>query len=451
MSTALYLLGKIPGITRLEKRGHKRLRGHLEHERGDADVLGIIKTSHGWELEPLDMVGTGEERYAVPVDEDEPTAYPADGLPEEPQTLLGTPIAVGYRNYGAATDVPRFDPGEATDTSPPRSSVSAAAVKTLVPGTPAGFTLTGGAEAVDPDDEVSVPGVDDDLADADDDDDTTAGDRLRSGLRWVAGWPGRRYRGTKRWLGRRYRNHKTRQYAKGWRWTRAGENALVIQQDGDSAWYVEPATYYTPDSTDVVWNGFKGRRGSRFDARGHGGEPETVHGGVSLATAYGPVIKLLAPVSCRIARNLHNVKLDPRPVSPAHNAAHRVGGGAEAGDTGADDEPSAETDATANGAASGDAAADGGQPVADAIQVEERALVALEDIKLIEDEMSTQEYTQTRVEQTLTKANPPGGELIEKGLKIGLVIVAGLIGAVVFDPGFLVQLVEQVATAGVAT
>jgi len=435
MSTVLYLLGKLPGVKSLKKRGHKRLRKHLARERGDADLLGIIKTSHGWQLEPLNMVGEGDQRWAVPVDEDDAIAYPADGLPEEPQDFLGTPVAVGYKHYGAATDVPQFNPGGNVDAS--ASTGAKTAMDALVPGTGLGAAVT--ADGANDILSADIPDVAGDEADADEsgstdngdsddsDSDEVLTDRLRAAGRRAAGWPGRRWRGCKAWLGRRWANHKSRQYAKGWRWTRANDRVLVLQQDGDSAWYVEPASYYTPDSQDVVWNGFKGSQGSRFDARGHGGEPESVHGGVSLAAAYGPVIKLLAPVACRIGRNLHNVRLEPKPVSPSHRAAHG--------------------EAAAGGGSA--ATADGGQPVADAIAIEERALVALEDIKLVDDEMATQEYVQTRVEQTLTKANPPGGDLAEKGLKIGLVIVAGLIGAVVFDPGFLVQLARKIATLGV--
>lgn len=436
----LHALGRIPGVTPAKDRGIARLRDHLADECGDADILGIIKTDGGWELEPLDIVGEGDNLWAIPRDSDEP-AYPADGLPEEPQTLLGTPIALGYKNFGAATEIPQFD----------RDTEADATVPDPVPGGPtasAGVTdvldedLTGNLHDSDPAVNPATAGQGDSDgsagAGAAPADARSVVDRLRDTAEWVAGWPGRRYRGLRAWLGRRRDAHKRLRYRCGWYWTRAGATTLIIQQDGDAMWNVEPADYHKPNSDEAIWNGYMTDSGLRFDAREHGGEPTPVFGNVSLGMAFGPTVKLLAPSVCRLGRNLHNVRLRRRPVpgvteGDATATAEAVGemqinldGDGDGGDQSAD-----------NGATP---AADGGLVYQDAIAIEERALVAPRDIKQHDNEDATQEYVQRAVEQSKALANPPGGNLGEKALKTGIVLVAAIIGALVGDPGMFLQL-----------
>jgi len=418
-ATLLHALGRIPGVTPAQRRGHQRLREHLDAERGDADVLGIIKTDGGWEFVPLDMVGEGDDLWAVPRDSDEP-AYPADGCPEEPQTLLGTPVILGYKNYGAASELPQFDEGEETD------DTDAALVRAQARATDSAATSVEDVLDADLADQLdSDTNGDRDGDTADDsntaDDTPTATERLRGAVSWVAGWPGRRYRGLRAWLQRRYENHKRQRYKNGWYWKQAGYSTLIMQQDGDAKWNIEPADYHKPDSTEAIWNGYKTDSGSRFDARGHGGEPTPVYGRVSLGMAFGPMTKLLAPATCRLARNLHNARLRkrrlPETVEPASTGA---------------------VDAAQNGEHA--PATDGGGIVRDAIALPERALVAPRDVQLADNETPTQEYTQRTVEQSRALANPPGSGLAETALKTGIVLVALIIGALVGDPGMLWQI-----------
>lgn len=358
--------GRIPLLPTRKGAGQRLLGRAFQRIRGDSDVLGIVLTGDGWDFVPGNIQTEGDEQWIIPTDGSKP--YPADGVEKNPQRLLGCPIAVGYRGFGSLNEITNLR--IARDVIIDRTS----------------------------------DGVDDvdDLADEDDEEaDESEWDDF------------------KEYIPEAVRSRLPDDFSEwstdkmlvwGWKWLQGGADALVLEQDGDSAWVLERADYQTGDGPE--WYRTRGG-GYRFDARGAGAPPTDTPAG-SLSTSYGPVPKLLAPTLCRLARNMHEGKIE--------TGNEERGGTYEIGQSGT---PRAIAD---GGQIEGAPSAKKIEPRPGDIQVEERAFVSPEDVKLLGGAQETQDKIQTLLKQTEAKENLPGDGLGSEILKYGQLILALILG-----------------------
>lgn len=263
MTAIAYYAGRIPGVPSKRDRGEKRIHKALENIRGDADVVGIVRTNDGWDFVPGDIVDEGDEEWVVPTNSDR-QPYPADGIPDTPPTLFGVPVTIGYRNFGCLNEVPNvnfIDRSISLEELVYDHAIDA-------PATDGESTATNGEP---------------DQADGND-----PRGRLASAWDRFGDWRQRRRLST------------------GWGWLQHDAEALVLQQDGDAALSIERLDY------DLKGDGpewyISRKTEYYFDARGHGAAPQTIET-AKLGLAYGPVPKLIAPSICRIARNMQAEQL----------------------------------------------------------------------------------------------------------------------------------------------
>lgn len=373
-----WALGHIPGIASLQARGEKRVGKTLEHARGDADVVGLVRGNDGWELVPGDIRDEGDEQWVEPHDPDE-RPYPADGIPDTPPRLWGVPVCFGYKDFGCLNEVPNT-----------RIRRETATLSDLVGDAP--------SWATDDSDDSDTMGDNDDATDT----------------------PSRRERLAAWWRDRRLRT--------GLSWLQSDAEAVIIKQDGDAVLSAKRADYNNPDDDGPEWYETRSH-GYYYDARGHGAAPEPFHDTADIALAYAPYPKLLAPVICRIARNHRAGRLV---TDPAEVRQQQAGG---PGTNGAGEQ----------------AVADGGAtPLRhNDIIVEERAMVWPADIRMLGGSEETQERIETLERQVRAKENPPGGEWLKNAGRIGIVLLAAIIGMAVGDPSGVIELLSVISAPGV--
>jgi hypothetical protein len=435
MSRFTPYVGKLPLVPTQEERGEKRVRKSLRRIRGDADLVAFIKGTYGWELIPGNIRDEGDQEWVVPVDGAE-APFPADGIPDTPPTLFGCPIAIGYKHWGCLNEVPNVildvgidaDTGVNLDGDPEELATKLEAVVETHADAPTGpeALLEDASDVLETDDsELATDGGEDigdgedggddsaddvdwgEVSDADDDDPLEAAEELDN----VEDGPTLRERlpspivWTRAWLGRRRDEWRRYQARKGWRWLTGNADTLILQQDGDAEIYTDRADYSQPSDDEAKWSGYITRSNEdRYDGRGAGGSPERIRGlGVNLGLAYAPVAKLISPVSCRLGRNTHALRL---------------------------------ADGTGVGRRND-------------VQIEERACVWPADILLNGGEHVTQEGIERAIEQTRAKANPPGGELVDTAMKLGALILALILGATIGDPSLLFESVQRMLWLGV--
>lgn len=355
--------------------GKRWLAKALERERGEADVLGFVKGNDGWELIPCDIETDGDEQWFIPLDPAE-RRFPADGVPSEPSTFLGTPIAFGFKEFGALSQLTQVEIGrdvvidldklQADETDPDADQP--------------GDGGSGGASG-----RVSVRHV------------TSISGRMRQ---WVADWVAGFRTG---W--------ENLQWAKGWAWTQGKTSALIIEQDGDAALVGERANY-NAGAKEPEWY-ICDKSGYRYDARGAGAPPEPL-GTATVGLAVAEIPKLVAPSLARVGRNLIKRRIK--------DGTKQYGGSLM------QDGETALTDGGIN--------VDGGipepkvaRPANGAIEVEERAFVNPEDVKLLGGAQETQDKIETLLEQVEAKENTPGGSMGRTVLHYGMIILAFILGA----------------------
>jgi len=203
----------------------------------------------------------------------------------------------------------------------------------------------------------------------------------------------------------------------GWNLTQGRADALIIEEDGDNAVVMERANF-TAGQDEPDW--FVSSCGYRFDARGNGAPP-TEAGPADVGMAYAPIPRLVAPSLCRLARNMREVKIE--------DGAYQYGGRTLDSTTG---EPM-----TDGGTALGDGIPEPkvAQPDEGAIEVEERAFVDPEDVKLLGGAQETQDKIETLLKQTEAKENTPGSSLAANLVDFGKILIAFAVGAVLGGGG----------------
>jgi len=427
MSRLTPLVCKLPGVPSMFDRGLARVSRRLNRIRGDADVILLAKGQYGWEPVPANIRDEGDEMWMDPV-ADDGRPYPADGVPDTPPELGDCPVVPAYKHYGCLNEVnnvvvdePQMALGDLLE---------AAGVETDERGEP---TL-----AVDP-------------PNRDRSDDETRWQRLRA-------WPGRRWRGLKAWVAQKRRAYRYRRDSKGWDWMQRDATALVLKQDGDAAVYCERADKQQSSESEA-WTGYLTRTTEdRYDDRGAGAKPEPIgDGDAKLALAFGPVVKLISPVACRVGRNIHAKRLatvaapEPPDTGSGESTDGDGGDGDESGGDGGDlDQPAADARSE-----NGHAVADGGGyantrsslPRHNDIMIEERAAVWPADIKKLGGENITQERLETAIKQIDAKRNPPGSQTLDKALKLGGIILVFILAMVLGDAGLLYQVAETISEA----
>lgn len=377
---------RLPLVPTWRSLGGRMLGRTLARVRGEADFVGLVLGDDGWEVIPCNMVKQGEQQWGVPLDE-ELRPFPADGIPMEPSAFYGTPVAIGYKDFGSLNEIPN-------------QNISRDVIITV--------------ENSDGDD-----GDDDD----DDGEETVtepsrlgrAGQRLKGGVVRVATAPGRG-------LSRARSRFAAWEETKGWQWLQGDAGALVLEQDGDSKLVAERADYQTgEDGPD--W--YEARRsGYYYDARGAGAPPTSLDGS-DFSVAHAQTPKLLAPVLCRLARNMHEGRIvAPEQATFGGDVKHVQGDGdVLATDGGRDVASDGGTQAKSTVATHGD------------IMVEERAFVQPEDVKLLGGAQETQDKIQTLKKQVEAKENLPGGNLGKRLLDFGKIVISFILGAVLAGGG----------------
>lgn len=451
MSKIGQLLGKAPGIPSYRARGERRISKTLQAWAADcsADIIGIIRTDDGWHFEPLDLHHIKGQQWAEPVDSDEPW-YPCDGLPSDPPRLFDVPVAIGYKDFGALTEVPNVQfrdntPSHLVDLVRPSEEEHADdetavdrsetdqiiddANQHLTPPTSltTGSLLSDGAEPVD-EESGDADGKADGETDGETDEEPTRRARLATRLadwrdRVRAGLADRRDRFRTWW--------RQRRLSKGLSMLSAGATAAIIKQDGDAVMTATQADYNV-NSEGPEW--YVSDMDRKFDARGAGATPHSCQG-ADIGVAFAPIPKLISPVLPRAARNIHSLRVVDDPEMFA--------------------EPEPEADAETDEQEQAERQNGHKQPLADGgtlrhndIRVEERALVWPADLKLLGGEHETQEHLDTLEEQIRAKENPPGGELFKTAGRLGGIILAFIIGAVLGDPSGLFELAGNVGALG---
>ena len=355
-----------PGIRK--RIGRYWLGKELNHMRGDADVLGLVRAAEGWEFIACDFDSDGDDQWLRPVDDDE-RPFPAEGVPEQPPRLYGCPIAIGYKQFGALAEIPNVEIA--------RDLI----IDARTPGSD--------REDVPAGDGAADPGV---------------LDRMR-------GW----YRDKKAGLASWWSDWR---FSRGWGWTQGRADALIIEEDGDNAVVMERANF-TAGQDEPDW--FETGCGYYYDARGHGGPP-TEAGPADVGIAYAEVPRLLAPSLCRLSRNMREVKIE--------DGTYQYGGRAVDAQTG-----QAMTDGGAAALGDGMPEPKVAQPGDGAIEVEERAFVDPEDVKLLGGAQETQDKIETLLKQVEAKENTPGSSLASNLLDFGKIMVAFTIGSVLGGGG----------------
>jgi hypothetical protein len=432
------MLEKIPLIPTRKSIGERWLGKALNRRRGDADVLGFVVGNDGWEFVPCDIESDGDEQWFIPVDGSK--RYPANGVSPEPTRLYGCPVAIGYKDFGAVSETTNseiardvivdFRPDALTDIQVAEVKEYIAESVSEQPDADAEDSDgdDGDADCIDVDESEVTVDVDEhtvevtqpvDLASstrADLEDDiaaeygldaaavlvtTTSDDesrlpslKLRSRL---ASW----------WHGV--------QWSKGWGWTQGGADTLVLEQDGDSALVLERADYQA-GSEEPEWYVCRSS-GYRYDARGHGAPPSEA-GPADLAVAFAAIPKLLAPSVCRVARNMHEGKVEMQSYQYGGNLLDS-NGNEIATDGGTNGIPQPKTATTSEMD----------------LEVEERAFVSPEDVKLLGGAQETQDKIETLLKQVEAKENTPGGALAKNLLDYGKIVVAFILGAVLAGGG----------------
>lgn len=415
----------IPLIPTKKAIGERWLGKALNSERGDADVLGFVLGNDGWEFVPCDIESDGEEQWFVPIDGSK--RYPADGVSPEPTRLYGCPVAVGYKDFGAVSETTN-------------SEIARDIYLNANPGALSDVERANAAELVT--DRINEMLIDDtDLVDESEIDVEVMSDWVRVSqplsltadetidieetiadefdLHWVdvvvqkhgdeERSPSIRSR-LSNWWG-------DVQWSMGWSWTQGGADTLVLEQDGDSAIVLERANYHA-GKDEPEWY-IADKSGYRYDARGIGAEPSEA-GTANLAVAFAPVPKLLAPSICRVARNMHEGKICEQKL--------QYGGHVY--------------DSSGNELVSDGGTIDGMDMTAKAtvtdeldLEVEERAFVSPEDIKLLGGAQETQDKIETLLKQTEAKENTPGGTLASNIVDFGKIVIAFILGAVLAGGG----------------
>lgn len=364
-------LGKIPGVPTRRGLGRLLVTRGLAKRRGDADFLGFVRDQDGWHLVPSNYETEGDKEWGVPTDGSD--RYRADGIGGDWGTLYGVPVVVGYRDFGAARQLPNTQ----------------VARDVIVPG----GAVQDEGEDVDvdrPDDESGglLPGFTIP---------NPAGDwRLSRGLKWIRG----------------------------------DADALDLVQDSDGQWALERVEYRLEDQM------YRSRDSdSPYDAEGAGCAPKPL-AGVPLGFSNGRFPSMLPPVRCRLGRNTvegrlageyvpqfdedGNVKIDKhgepmftQEVDSWGGATKDASGRPVLADGGVPESAPEPTEVT---------------PGWNDIELEERAFVNPDDIKQLGDPETTQEKIEAMIERVKASQNTPGGDLGAKALQYGGYFLALILG-----------------------
>lgn len=382
------LLGKIPGIPtkatlgrRLIQRGYTRM---LATDGGDepADVLGHVKTANGnWDLVPADHVTSlpnawkerlhkqymdGVESWYVPRDGSKP--YPADGVGGTPGRLFGTPIAIGYRNFGEARNVTNTELSRRVYYPPEDGYEHALELPegeetwrdALVEELPESV-LDQVGWIVDPDEHAE----------------------------WCVDWGYRLYRGM--------------YFLKGG----ASADSLQLMQDPDGRWALERLQFSTEDNLYTST-----ATGKPADADGIGSEPASMYG-TPLGYGFSGLPKLMSAIAPRAGRNLHECELvdNPEKITMDSGKHYTYDGQPVSADGG-------EVTADVKTA----------EPGKDDIIIEERAFLKPEDVKLLGGNHEVAEKIDTLVERAKASQHMPGEGKFDKMMDMGKLFMALIFG-----------------------
>ncbi len=424
---------RLPSLRIRQRIGARWLPDHLEEVRGDSGIVAIVKGNDGWELIPGDLVTESDEQWFYPADGSK--RYPADGVPADPPYLFGTPVVIGYKEFGSLNELTGYQIAkdviysleeDAESTEELIEEEIAQVVETVERS-----LIQDGFEDADAETickilstelSQSAPLDDEDILDILDlfahdidvtpeDEEFASVETLEQALQNQTHLIQSQTEDDSPGLRDRYRAWK---FKKAWRFVQGGTDSLIFEADGDSKYSFERAEFITSDGPD--W--YLGEHTENYyDARGAGADPGNLNN-AKFAVALAERPKLLAPVLCRYARNLHELRV-------VREDETTIGGETYIGKDGQIQkyEPQQQ------------AATDGGQNIDQAVTanrkdvlVEERALVNLEDIQKLGGTNISQQDIKT-AEKQVHAMNNYGG-IGAKAMKFGVLILALLLGSV---------------------
>ncbi|QSG02521.1 hypothetical protein [Natranaeroarchaeum sulfidigenes] len=355
---------KIPGIPTKRSIGLRLATRGYSNYLGDADVVGHVVSPDGWELVRADHETDDEEEFYVP--RDGTKRYPADGVGANPGTLFGTPITVGYRDFGSLREVPNTEIArevhilESDDEDPNVDQTD----PTL--GERIGSYLP----------DVIGSRMPEWLTDSDE----RAQLQIRKGLALILG---------------------TKIVGSG-----ASADALNLVRDSDGRWGLERVDY----DVDIGW--YESRdTGQPYSAEGIGGKPKDLLG-TPVGYSLSKYPRMMAAVTPRLGRNMHEEKLADGGTTYGGGYYNQNGEVVvpDGGEVQAAANPT-EVDARHND-----------------IWVEERAFVLPEDAKLLGGNEETTDKIQTAKERVKASQNMPGGELADKIMRYSGMFLALIMG-----------------------
>jgi hypothetical protein len=434
MSKLNAILERIPLLPSKKSLGKRALTRGLNYVKGDAQVVGHVKDVDSWDLVPADYATElpGEWREALPphevemadewyIPQDGSRPYPADGVGGSPGSLYGVPIAVGFRNFGHVRRVPNTDiarnvhkgvqtPGE-DDAEPVREPVVTASEEREIQNqrenriesalNRLSSRLNGVSEQL-PDS--IVDRVPDESSVAETVAERTPVKPIRQAWTWLQRT--REDRASKDKIGRQlvgigYALMRGEYITK----SGADADAVTLVRDEDGQWAVERIDYDVDDG----W--FESRETDNpYSAGGIGAEP-VPFAGTPIGYSLSKYPQLLAAVTPRIGRNMHEVKL------------------AEGGEKYGGDYLNANGQITVT---------DGGHPEMpnpeqaqtgqDDIMLEERAFVTPEDVSLLGGNEDVTEKIKTIEDRAIASQNMPGSGAMQMMMRYGGLFMALIFG-----------------------
>lgn len=357
---------KIPIIPTKRSIGRRLATRGYDNYRGDADVVAHVVSPSGWELVRADHETEDEMEYYVPRDGGK--KYPADGVGADPGTLFGTPITVGYRDFGCLREVPNTEIAREIHILESSEGQSEDLKK----------SETGWREEVGsyvPD--VISSRVPEWITDSN----ARAEMLISKGLALIRG---------------------TKLFGSG-----ASADALNLVRDSDGRWGLERVDY----DVDIGW--YESRDTDLpYSTEGIGGEPKGLLG-TPIGFSLSKYPRMMAAVTPRLGRNMHESKLA--------DAGTTYGGGyynengevvvPDGGEVTAGAPNPTEVEARHND-----------------IWIEERAFVLPEDAKLLGGNEETTDKIQTAKERVKASQNMPGGALADKIMRYSGMFIALIMG-----------------------
>lgn len=357
--------GRIPGIPTKRSLGRRLASRGYDKFRGDADIVGHVVSPEGWELVRADYETDDENEFYVP--RDGGRAYPADGLGADPGTLFGTPIAVGYRDFGCLRQVP--------NTQIARDVILLEDEVDDSEETPPGRI----ERAVERLPDVIASRVPEWVTDQQ----TRAEMMIAKGLALIQGVS---------LLG-----------------SGTDADALNLVRDTDGRWGMERVDY----DVDIGWYDSRDT-GHPYNTEGIGAEPKDLFG-TPVGYSLSKFPRMMAAVTPRLGRNMHESKLA--------DGGKEYGGGYynASGEVALTDGGEVETDGGMPAPKSIEARHND-------IWVEERAFVLPEDAKLLGGNEETNDKIQTAKERVKASQNMPGGEIADKIMRYSGMFLALIMG-----------------------